>query len=75
MEGTKLVSVRLPEGIVKQLDKYGKDGYSRSNLIYAGCKLILVAAKRGKAWPALRFAPEFGDVVDDYVFEYHREHK
>lgn len=75
MESTKLVSVRLPEDLVKQLDKVGEDRYCRSTLIYAGCKLILQAAKRGKAWEAIRFAPQFGDVVDEYVFKYHREHK
>lgn len=75
MEGTKLVSVRLPEGLVKQLDKFGEDSYSRSTLIYAGCKLILEAAKRGKAWNAVRYAPEFGDVVDEFEFKYHREHQ
>ena len=75
MEGTKLVSVRLPEDLVKQLDKVGEDSYFRSTLIYAGCKLILQAAKRGKAWDAIRFAPQFGDVVDEYVFKYHREHR
>lgn len=75
MKGTKLVSVRLPEGLVKQLDKFGEDCRSRSTLIYAGCNLILEAAKRGKAWNAIRFSPEFGDVVDEFEFKYHREHK
>lgn len=75
MERTQIVSVRLPEGLVKQLDKFGEDGYGRSTLICGGCKLILEAAKRGKAMEAVRFHPEYGDVVDEYVFKYHREHK
>lgn len=75
MERTKLVSVRLPEGLVKQLDSFCRGYYRRSTLIYAGCKLIVVAAKRAKARDAIRFAPEFGDVVDEYVFKFHRGHR
>ena len=75
MESTKLVSVRLPEDLVRQLDERCGDTYSRSTLIYAGCKLILEAAKRGKVWCAVRYCPETGDVVDEYEFKYHREHR
>lgn len=75
MEKTKLVSVRVPVGVLDAIDRacsrypYRK----RSDYIIAALSLIVEVDKKGLFEKVIRFHSEFGDVVDDIAFEYHRE--
>ena len=75
MEKTKLVSVRVPVGVLDAIDRacsrypYRK----RSDYIIAALSLIVEVNKKGLFDKVIRFHPEFGDVVDEISFEYHRE--
>lgn len=77
MEKSKVVSVRVPEDVLKELEEAakGSDYYSKSDFINAGIKLALVARKRGKFRDLIHFYPKYGDVVDEFSFKYHREVK
>ena len=75
MEKTKLISVRVPIDVLDAIDKacsrypYRK----RSHYITAGMILISEMNKKGLFDKVIRFHPEFGDVVDEISFEYHRK--
>lgn len=75
----KLISVRLNPEYLEEMDKlvesYSYNYATRSDLIEAGVKLALVAAKYGLLKDAFRFYPRFGDVVDEFTFKYHRQHR
>lgn len=77
MENAKLVSVRIPADLLREVDAMCAkcDYYSRTDLIVAG--LRFVTAKKGleNLRNLLSFYPQFGDVVDEFVFKYHREVK
>lgn len=77
MRKSKLVSVRIDEELLSQIDAIvdGNRWYNRSSHIQAGLKLMVELNKRGLDRGALRFCPEFGDVVDEISFKYHREYK
>ena len=77
MRQDKLVSVRLNEKTVATLEEYGKDhwGYSRSQLINMGANFIAYLIENRQFEKIRRFYPEFGDVVDEFTFKFHREHK
>lgn len=77
MRQDKLVSVRLNEKTVATLEEYGKDhwGYSRSQLINMGANFIAYLIETRQFEKIRRFFPEFGDVVDEFTFKFHREHK
>lgn len=77
MRQDKLVSVRLSEKTVATLEKYsqGRYGYSRSQLINMGAKFIAYLIESRQIDKIKRFYPEFGDVVDEFTFKFHREHK
>lgn len=77
MEKTKLISVRVPIDVLEAIDKachhfpYRK----RSDYIIAALSLIIEVNKKGLFDKVIRFHPEFGDVVDELSFKYHREIK
>lgn len=77
MKQNKLVSVRLNEKTVATLEKYGQDnyGYSRSYLIDMGARFIAYLIETRQFDKIKKFFPEFGDVVDEFTFKFHREHK
>lgn len=77
MGKTKLISVRIDEDLLNAIDSIqgGHKSYSRSLFIHAGLKIIIEMCKRGDGRKALYFWPEYGDVVDEISFKYHREHK
>lgn len=77
MRKSKLVSVRIDEELLSEIDAIvnGNKWYNRSSHIQAGLKLMVELSKRGLGRDAMRFCPEFGDVVDELSFKYHREHK
>lgn len=77
MRKSKLVSVRIDEELLSSIDSIvdGSVYWNRSTYIQAGLKLMVEMSKRGLGRDAIRFCPEFGDVVDEISFKYHREHK
>lgn len=77
MKQDKLVSVRLNENTVATLEKYGLKnyGYSRSQLINMAANFFAYLIETRQFEKIRRFHPEFGDVVDEFTFKFHREHK
>lgn len=77
MKQNKLVSVRLSESTVSTLERYGQNhyGYSRSQLINKAAKFFAYLIETRQIDKILKFYPEFGDVVDEFTFKFHREHK
>lgn len=77
MENKKLVSVRIDAKDLKEIDRICESmSYpKRSDLIQAGVKAIIEIYKAGLYPKVLRYSPQFGDVIDNITFEYHREHK
>ena len=75
MVNTKLVSVRVPVGVLDAIDRacsrypYRK----RSDYIVAALSLIVEVDKKGLFEKVIRFHPESGDVVDEISFEYHKK--
>lgn len=77
MGKTKLVSVRIDEELLKNIDLIvgGDRFYNRSAYIQAGLKLMVELNKRKMSHLAFKFYPEYGDKVDEITFKYHREVK
>ncbi len=77
MEKSKVISVRVPNEVLEKLEKAAENSvyYNKSDFINAGIKLVLAAHERGNTLKVLRFFPQFGDMVDEFVFKYHREVK
>ena len=77
MEKKKLISVRVNPKELDKLDEYAsKLSYrKRSDLIQAAISLMLVACEKGQAEKVCRFTPRWGDVVDEFKFEYHRDRR
>lgn len=77
MKNLKLVSVRIDPRDLEDLDKIVEDSsyVKRSDLIQAGIRLYLAAHKMGKGRDVQRFYPRWGDVLDKFELEYHREHR
>ncbi len=77
MKNLKLVSVRIDPKDLEELDKIVEDSsyVKRSDLIQAGIRLYLAAHQQGKGRDVQRFYPRWGDVLDKFEFEYHREHR
>lgn len=77
MENLKGISVRIDPCDLKALDEIVEhDRYvKRSDLIQAAIKLYLAAHEKGLGDKVKRFLPQWGDVVDEFIFEYHRGHQ
>lgn len=77
MKNLKLISVRVDPDDLDKLDEYANDGIcrKRSDLIQAAIRLMLVACEKGQTRDVCRFLPKWGDVVDEFKFEFHREHR
>lgn len=77
MEKLKGISVRVDPRDLDEIDKIieARSYLTRSDLINAGIRLMIAAEKVGLKDKALRFNPRWGDVVDKFEFEYHREHR
>lgn len=74
MEKTKLVSVRVPVSVLDAIDRVcSRYPYrNRTDYMIAALQLIVEVDKKGLFDKVIRFHPEFGDVVDEISFEYHR---
>ena len=77
MENKKLVSVRIDADDLREIDRICENvSYrKRSDLIQMGVKAIIELYKAGLYNKVLRYSPQFGDVIDDIKFEYHRQVK
>ena len=77
MEKSKVISVRVPIEVLEKLEKAAEGSvyYRKSDFINAGINLALAAREKGESQKIMRFLPQFGDVVDEFVFKYHREVK
>lgn len=77
MEKMKLISVRVDPRDLDKLDNCANNLFyrKRSDLIQAAIRLMLAACEKGQAEKVCRFTPRWGDVVDEFRFEFHREHK
>lgn len=74
MEKSVLVSVRLPEHVVKKLDQRAKEnGYrKRSAYINAACELMCAMIDRGLDGRVCNYYHEY-DEIDELSFKYHRK--
>lgn len=77
MKGTKLVSVRIDEDVLAKIDQLASNSTyrSRSDIINGALRMIACADSSKMADKACKFWPQYGDVIDKFEFEYHREHK
>lgn len=77
MENAKLVSVRIPADLLREVDEMcAKESYvKRTDLIVAGLRFITSSKGKVNFRKLLSFHPQFGDVVDEFTFKYHREVK
>ena len=77
MKGTKLVSVRIDEDVLAKIDQIaGNSTYrKRSDIINGALRMIAYSDGSKMAEKACQFWPQYGDVIDKFEFEYHREHK
>lgn len=74
MAKKKLVSVRLDEEDVAQIDSWVEAGcyYGRSDVIDAAVRLAAWLIRHGLIYKLLKFWPKY-DTVDNFDFSYHRE--
>lgn len=74
MEKSVLVSVRLPQHVVKKLDRRAREYayYRRSSFINAACELMCAMIERDLDKRVLKFRPE-DDEIDELTFRYHRK--
>lgn len=77
MSESKLVSVRLDAGDIKEIDRQCKSlGYvNRSFVINKAVSLAVYMMQHGHFRKLWNFNPQFGDVVDKFELEFHREVK
>lgn len=77
MSESKLVSVRLDAEDIKEIDRQCKSlGYvNRSFVINKAVSLAVYMLQHGHVRKLWNFNPKFGDVVDKFEFEFHREVK
>lgn len=74
MNKTKVISVRIDEELLTQIDEKVSqmNNQTRNDLI---CGLLRLANHVANTYPIERicyFYPKWGDVLDDFVFEFHR---
>lgn len=76
MEKSILVSVRVPESMVNELDRIAAKMplYKRSTLIHLAIRFMLLCEKHGLLSKILSYNSYYIK-VDKLEFEYHHEHK
>lgn len=74
MAKSKLVSVRIDEELLAQIDAIvRKEGYySRSGMIEAGLQMIVAGAKNHQVQKPWMFHPGWDDITE-FVFKYRRK--
>lgn len=77
MKGTKLVSVRIDEDVLAKIDLLASISTyrRRSDFINGALRMIAYSEGSKMADKACNFWPQYGDIIDKFEFEFHREHK
>lgn len=77
MKNQKLISVRVDPDALEIIDQRCVDhSYrNRSDYVNGAIRLMAWLIENGHADQVIRFHPQFGDVVDEFEFKYHREHR
>lgn len=77
MKVQKLISVRVDPDALEVIDQYCADSpyCRRSTYIDAAVRLMAWLIANGKADSVVKFRPGYGDVVDEFEFKYHRDHR
>lgn len=77
MKTQKLISVRVDPDALNVIDLHceGISYRTRSFYIDAAVRFMAWLIANGKADSVARFRADFGDVVDEFEFQYHRGHK
>lgn len=77
MRESKLISVRLDERDLSYIDRYCEEHrfYKRSRVINDAVRLAVALLKTNKFRKVENFRPYYGDVLDEFKIEYHREHR
>lgn len=77
MENLKLISLRIDKRDADAVEKQARvRRYTRASDIYrAGIQFAAYLAEHGRLDKLLNFYPRYGDVVDEFEFKYHREHR
>ena len=77
MNGTKLVSVRIDEDVLAKIDQLANKStyHKRSDIINGALRMIAYSEGSKMSEKACKFWPQYGDVIDKFEFEFHREHK
>lgn len=77
MESKKLVSVRIDGEDLRRIDEICQNGgyWRRSDLIQLGVKALIQLYDNGLMGKFAKFRPQFGDVIDEIKFDYHRQVK
>lgn len=77
MNKTKVISVRIDEKLLAQIDeKVSHMTYHKRNDLICGLlRLANHVATPSRLEQFCFFYPEWGDVLDEFEFKYHRGHK
>ena len=77
MNKTKVISVRIDEKLLAQIDeKVSNMSYRKRNDLICGLlRFADQVAVTSQLEKFCSFYPEYGDVLDEFEFKYHREHK
>lgn len=76
MDKTKLISIRVSEESLKEIDGFAKKKYwmKRSKVINSAIDFMAWAIKNGHGSKIRMFNPKW-DEVEKFDFDYHRKHK
>lgn len=77
MNKTKVISVRIDEKLLDQIDEKVSNmrAINRNDLICGLLRLANHVAAPGRLERICGFYPEWGDVIDEFEFKYHRVYK
>lgn len=77
MEAQKLISVRVDPEALRVIDQNARKHpyYKRSCYIDAAVRFMAWVIEHDRPEKLIQFYHEYGDVVDEFKFEYHREHR
>ncbi len=77
MSATRLISVRIDEEVLAKIDQIANNSMyrKRSDIINGALRMIAYSDGSKMANKACQFCPQYGDVIDKFEFEFHRQHK
>ena len=77
MENLKLVSLRLDPRTIEKVEKAAASltYWKKTDVMRKGIELVAYLAEHHLLDKVMKFCPEFGDVVDKFEFQFHREFK